>query len=210
MGRLVAIGLQLASLGTMFCASGCIIGFKPASETILTVSPADPGSRTAPMNFGMEYVYWDQLDHGYGVVGTSDHPRDHEAYFFLGYDHYSNSPYCVERRMILITPLGAAAEDGKTYRLEWSIEPLRRVDGPPQWPREGRFAAAVGPPAVEGDTIHFDLKNVPVEGPGPERLVLSGRVVAHKTSLDRFEDWLSQWNERLRREAERCLERERH
>lgn len=196
MRRTTATVMQMALFGTMFCANGCIIGFKPASETILTISPAAPGSHTDTVAFGMADVYWDQLHHGYGVAGESYHSRDHEAYFFWGfYDPYRGS----ENRMIVITPLCSAAEDGMTYKLEMRIVSSRLSVGQREW----RCAVAIGPPVCNGDTIRFDLKDVPVNGPWPERMVLSGRVVAHKTSLDNFEDLLSRWNEQSRWEAER-------
>jgi len=199
----VAIGAAMLC-GLALSAGGCLLGFKPASETVLTIrSAADPGSQTKPITFGMADVYWDQLDHGYGVAGTSYHPRDHEAYFYFGYDPDQNGHN--EFRTMLISPLGSAGQDGKTYQLEMRVRSPQVTSNPAAGlAGEWRLAVPIGPPVRKGDTIRFDLKNVPVWGPGPERAVLSGRVVARKAySTEDFENALSRWNDGQRREAAR-------
>lgn len=193
------------SAGTL-CCGGCIIGVKPASETILRLTRGAYGGSdgSGRITFGIKDVFWDKLHHGYGIVGESNHPRDHQAYLFLGYDHYE--PHDGRgKRMVLITPLGPLAGGDKPYRVELLVPMglvFRRRPGP-----EGYLSlfGAIAPPVHKaGQSIRFDLENVPMTstGPSPRRILLSGRIVAKRTTLPAFENNLSRWHSLMRRKGQ--------
>jgi hypothetical protein len=197
-GRAGAV-LQCLLLAPMVWAGGCIIGFKPASETILAFRPQDPESEIPPVSFGVPYVYWDQLHHGYGVVGDGYDAGDHKAYFYFWYDP-GDGPDVVDGKDILITPFRSQPGKGMTYQLEWRIHSTRFTPGRRE-PIEWRSAAIIGPPVRDDDMIRFDMRAITVNGPWPEPMILSGQIAAYRTDTKEFEYQLSQWNKYLHSET---------
>jgi len=186
-------------LGALTLASmcgGCIVGVKPASDTILQLTRVDESGKSITCSCGFEYVYFDTLQNGYGVISWGYHPRDHETYLYLFYDDYSHTRNWDRR--LLITPMGKASPDRTaTYRLELYLPDSVLSPGMKDSGSCHLFTGVIGPPAEAADSqIRFDLKDVTMTSRGskPIKITLRGTIVATKVSPSEFEYKLKEWN----------------